>query len=353
MKRTWKIVGIVTAVAILSLAAGCSNGRQYRQPEFKSVETEEFQLLTDEQYWGGTSKIFKYGDIIAVICYCSELEPTWLHLFSGDGCHLADMVHRGRGPMEVLAPTAAYLRGSMLHIFDIMSHKMVTADLSKIIETGYSAFEEKKMLNDNFYSYVEKLAWGDTLYINIPPLNPKFTARPRLQMVSEDGSVCAQCEETPFQELTAAERFYFENAIMFRSISPDGRHMAMAIGNGAVLETFSLSHDRIRRLSERYYVEPQYDIAKHGVSMNDRTVAGFGYMHSTNDRIYVVYDGLNRYSDKSKLILNKIAVFDWKGNALREIRTNYRISSVYTEDGKVFYAVVEDRDRSMFVARLT
>lgn len=52
------------------------------------------------------------------------------------------------------------------------------------------------------------------------------------------------------------------------------------------------------------------------------------------------------------MLFGNISVFDWKGNALKEIRTDYRISSLYTDDGREFYAVVEDKDGRMFVAKL-
>lgn len=62
----------------------------------------------------------------------------------------------------------------------------------------------------------------------------------------------------------------------------------MATGTGSILETFALKPGEIRRLSINRFVELKYEVSEYGVSLNEYSIAGFGYMHSTNDRIYAV-----------------------------------------------------------------
>ena len=69
----------------------------------------------------------------------------------------------------------------------------------------------------------------------------------------------------------------------------------------------------------------------------------------------VVIDGeVNPFmNDGDRLTYTKIAIFDWEGNPIELIHTDYSIDKMaYSEAENTIYAAVTDRDGIMYLAKL-
>ena len=340
-------------IAIMFLALSCGREEiKFEAPRFNTSEIREFEIITGEQLWGGMSKIFKYGDIIAVVSYENGNPSTWLHLFNLDGTILSNMLTMGRGPLDAVYIKDAYLSDNMLYMFDYSDRKMISVDMSKVRDDGYAVLDSYKISGNGRLNYYAKTSNGSILCKYDPRMDGQTDSLGRMSLYSSCGDLISMWNESPFSSKEPSVRWYLESPASRQAMSEDGDKFVIATSTGAVLETFSLSHNKIKQIVTKYFVKPVIEKSGMNVSFGEKSIAGFGDICAKNKYLYAVYDGENYLSD-SVLKFKNIAVFDWKGNALKEIRTNFRIESICTEDEKTFYAVINDKERRAYIAKLT
>lgn len=87
--------------------------------------------------------------------------------------------------------------------------------------------------------------------------------------------------------------------------------------------------------------------------MNEKTVKCFRDAWSSNEQLYTTYEDIPAMQCLFKAPTN-IAVFDWKGKALKRFRINeYGILNFcVNESESVFYAVLIDKDGFYYLAEL-
>lgn len=349
------IVEIILFAACLVGFASCATEHRikYEAPRFEEVLSASFELLSEDQPWGGTSKIYKYGDVLAVLTSepaFSEKPGTWLHIFDLAGNRLSDLIAYGRGPFDAGTITRADQKEDLLYMLDYSGSKLLTVDLATVVADGYGAVDSFDIPQENRLASHFVLPGGNVLRIHNPSFNEPDSLY-RIQLYSREGMLLCKDDHSPYTECDAKTRFYFETASSRQAISPDGRHLAIAIGAGAILEIFTIENTSVSDVVTKYFIKPELARTPDGVSINETTVAGFNYLFPTDGLLYAAYDGENFFG-KSSPVYKNITVFDWEGNALKEIRTDYRIESFCTENGKEFYAVVNDAEGRAFVAKL-
>ena len=139
------------------------------------------------------------------------------------------------------------------------------------------------------------------------------------------------------------------------SASPDKSRLAIGTLHGTVLETYGIGQDSIAPIAVRVFEEPDIDVSSGGYDYNERTVLGFYDIYAFDDRILAAYDGeVNPYwNSGDRQTYTKIAVFDWEGNPLELIHTDYKIERLcYSETENTIYAAVMDRDGIMYLAKM-
>lgn len=342
-------------LAAVILAAACSSPKEkYAQPKFPEEEARTFELLTEDQLWGGTVKIFKYGDILAVVTLGAS-DDSWLHLYSVDGDSVGDYIMSGRGPFETAYVSCAYLAGGLLHLMAPMDKKIISVDLSALLTSGLenAVMEDAFIDSSNWLSYDFPLPDNRIIGIYSSKIMGDVPyEKGRICIFDESGELVSSYDDSPYAEFSPAGRNYLELAASFKSVSPDGKHLALSTCVGAVLEIFSIEGE-VKHVKTSYYVEPKFEEKGRSVQTSVKSIAGFGYLYGGNEHLFAVYDGKTSFKDKSKVWFRDIAIFDWNGKPQKLIKTGWSIDAIVTDDdGETFYAVVSDLDKRVYLARL-
>lgn len=189
----------IAASILLAFAVfqSCADGeRKYAAPKFGEVMSAQFQLLSEDQMWGGLTSIYKYKDVVAVMAYDFYTPSTFLHFFSLNGEHLDDMVLVGRGPFEVLSTPKTFLRDSTLYLVDIIGQKQISVNLERVVEQKYGACRCEDPDLDILCIYAERLSNGDSLFIFYSDPSGASADDPRIRLVSGGKSVV--CTSSPY-----------------------------------------------------------------------------------------------------------------------------------------------------------
>ena len=247
------------------------------------------------------------------------------------------------------------LDGGMMSYYDFEKGRALFVNIDSLMRGTYAYGEQsleipaetRVMQNagDNMILYMSNRSeYADT------SSSRRFT----LQEIST-GKTVLSYDYFPIEDDAVRYRLY--NFTYSLAISPDKSRFAVGTLWGAVLETYSIGVDSISRLYTGYFAEPEFDAVHLSLAENERTVLGFRDLYAENDRLYAVYNGELISSAEaernSSLVFNDIAVFDWDGNPLELIRTDYCIDRIcYSERENVIYGAVRDIDDIMYLARL-
>lgn len=345
----------VCLLAVVILTAACSSPKvKYAQPKFPEEEARTFELLTEDQLWGGTVKIFKHGDILAVITH-GATDDKWLHLYSLNGDSIGDYVVSGRGPFEVDYVSGAYLADGVLYLMDSVDKKIISVELSVLLtgDLENAVSEDALVDGSNWLAYCFPLPNKRIIGVYSPKIMGDIPyEKYRICLFDETGKLLSSYNESPYSEYSPIGRSYLELATSFKAVSPNGRHLALSTSVGAVLEIFSIV-DEVKHVRTSYYVEPQFEEKGRSVQTSVKSIAGFGYLYGGNEHLFTVYDGKTSFKDKSKVWFRDIAIFDWNGKPQKLIKTDWSIDAIVTDDdGETFYAVVSDPERHEYLAIL-
>lgn len=344
--------GMAAAAAML-LSVSCS-GPKYRAPEFLVEREGRWEIVSDELYVQ-VSDIWEYDSLLVVPSYDRQTKHELGIYSKNTGRLIYSGINYGNGPGESLSGYRnTSLDDGVLSYYDFEKEKVLCVNIDPLMRGLYAYREQdleipaetRAMLNagDNKILYMSNRSeYADTS-------SKRFT----LQEISTGRTVYTY-DYFPIEDDAVRYRLY--NFTYSLAMSPDKSRFAVGTLWGAVLETYGIDVDSISRLYTGYFAEPEFDAVHLSLAENERTVLGFRDLYAENDRLYAVYNAELISSAEaergSNLVFNDIAVFDWEGNPLELIRTEYNIDHIcYSERDNAVYASVLDYDGIMYLARL-
>ena len=242
------------------------------------------------------------------------------------------------------------LDGSVLSYYDFMRREILCVDVDSLLEDVYDF--ETEVLNIPIWASTVMNAGDDMVYMRNPGYYDSDTSvLVRFVIQKKTGDILHEEIEYPIED--KYKRFALYNFAKC-SMSPDKSRFVVGTSIGAILEIFS-KDSTIECLNTKYFHEPEFEVVSGHYEMNGKTILGFNDIYAADDRIYAVYDGERNpyYAGEERLVDTKIAVFDWEGNPLELIRTDYGIDRIcYSERENVIYGAVRDIDDIMYLARL-
>lgn len=180
--------------------------------------------------------------------------------------------------------------------------------------------------------------WRDTTSINRFVFRDKKTCE-----------IVSQLNDIPYYDNDIVRWVSYTNASY--SISPDKSKLAIATRFGLIAEFIDISGSRIERINTKYFIKPDFDVVTGGYKgFNENTIGGLSDIYSSNQYLYGSYDG-KKLKGNTDLLFTNLVIFDWKGNALKKIDTDYRIVQLCV-DGNTLFAAIKDIDGRVFLAKL-
>jgi 5'(3')-deoxyribonucleotidase len=128
-------------------------------------------------------------------------------------------------------------------------------------------------------------------------------------------------------------------------MSPNNQHLASVTLMGQILELYDLSDTTITRRLENIYNFPNVMYRDGVVRDTEKTIWGFPCITSDNTYIYA-----SLIDSRDPNVFNHIAVFDWNGNGVLKLTTDYNVLRLAIS-GNDLYAIVANMDNELFLAK--
>ena len=329
-------------------------GITYKQPVFPVEDTARFELLTPELDYGVTEDIW-VTDFYIITFASDSRTHRFCHIYDKQkGTLLGETFMRGRGPGEIEAAYGTFeVRNGAVRYFDFTKNKVLQFHIDSLLMLGSSVISETDgdyFSGERFRGSTDK--YNVSLYIT-SNREENTSGINRLTVKDKEGIIVSENDCYPEEDQSAnfANTYYV-------AISPDGTKCAIAPTWSSVLELYDLPSLHARYYG--YFAGQEYDSSTGNIKLTEKTVINHSDIYSTNKKVYLSYGGdvlqLANQSlpvEERKLVCNKLDIFDWDGKPLRRIVTDYRVSKLCVDaEEKNVYAIVEDRLRRKYIARL-
>ena len=346
MRRYVYVFVIVVIVALQSCREDL-----YSPPEFPLEKESAFELLSDVLYFNIVSDIWEYGDYLLVCAY-DRKNNRFFHVYDKrTGAYIDSYVSRGRGPGEIFfGHMNTSFNGGVISFFDVMSGSVVDVSVDSMA-SGRVNMEEKVLQMSSGTFYVGKVKDGYVCVMSKNPYQESVPGESRFELRDEAFNIV---DKSDFAPALTPEQMFVMYVHSSYAVSPDMTRFCIASEQGAILEIYTVD-SAIRNNVVKYFYEPDFDVLYGTYDFNERTVLGFSDVFATNDRLFTVYDGeVNPFRNGGdRQMFTRIAVFDWDGNPLELIHTDYSIDKIaYSEAENTIYAAVADSDRIMYLAKM-
>ena len=229
-------------------------------------------------------------------------------------------------------------------------------DVDRLVEEGLDAIEEIYWPISKWGRHHIILKDGSLSFNNVSLPQKDTSDTRRLELRDTAGDLISAYDKFPaIDEEWKRDMMYINDYV---AVSPDEEKFAVVTSLGGILETFSIKDGELKNIATKYFVEPDFSMTKskvgevYSVSYDyDNLVKSFGDLYVTNDAVYAVYGGDRMFTSRTGS--DNIAVFDWKGNPQKLIRTDYRIVTFFLdEEENTVYAVIWDSEMRPYIGRI-
>lgn len=336
-----KSLAIVTIVTINLVISSCSNNRKHDKLTFsKSVEMKANLISEESPLMSYPLDMFVTDSIIYVL---NLMNQQWLHCYDKvTGEYLSGNISQGRGPGEIVSCVQMWYDQELkeINLFDNATEKLLVFSVPD---------SSPKLLFKKEISFAEV---PQTVFIKVWPLSDNTIianvqcgslddSLTRFQIFTFEGELLDTCSDIP--PLVGDDRFTLQQTSI--TMSPDCRQLASVTLFGEILELYALSDDAISDRHEKIFAYPCVEFRDGVLWETTDTVMGFPFVCSDKEFIYAsMIDG----TDANKF--DKIAIFDWKGNALMKVITDYNVLRLSAFDNSL-YAIVANSSNDLFFAR--
>ena len=311
-------VVLLFIINFIVFGCGKSNDQDlsYELPIFSDTIRIEGEIIND-------SFIFETGHIalsVNRIIYCgrTDINNMNYHVFNYDGNYIRSFGDLGRGPGEISIPyiPGVLFKDSLYCVFDINHNKKVFFSINS--DTFY---EEDIRENEK-----PMLPWLYQLWSNNRVL--LFTREKRFVLMSQGDSLDCYNDYpdlTKKNESINIKRGYFAYK---SSHAHSDRQNKFVIGtsNGAIMQIFNISDNRIIHNSTIMISKPEYYLSKSQVDnyipiLTSENHIGMYDMCANDKYIYATF-----YNDNNSKI-PYIMQFDWNGNPYKLFEVNDEITN--------------------------
>lgn len=350
-----KLFIYIVLTSILSSCVRAGGEDAYVPPSFRTEAKGTVEILGDELLYNYVSGIFSYGDVVGILAF-DLATRTNVHFYDArKGTHLSDAIPQGRGPGEVVSISSASVRDGKLYVYDRASKTLLRYDLERMIAGSPDSFEEQlDLMTGNGTVSIQVLGEEEYLVIRNASFIPVPEGESEEARIELFGADAASYSEYPLSDRDQTWQLYQQPRV---SLSPDGKHLAVAPSYGAILELFELGKT-IDLRSCGYFIPAGISIKNHQLEYTDDTSYGFSSV-TASDR--VLYAGMVDPSRKEKDVEREGALrypmlvsFDWKGKGLSRWEMDYSIHQLCLDEAcTTLFVIASDSEGTNFLGKVS
>ena len=265
---------------------------------------------------------------------------------------------KGKGPGELLSANQFHLSlgKDTLYVYDGVSRKLVAYNLDTNLERDRS-FTEYKM----DYSILPPSEIPFIIYDLLPLGGNLFLLKanqPKLRYGCIDlatKQITSVYKDFPSEHVTgnAEEIWSIFSSDTRTFFKPDYARMFNATYIGGILELFSVGPGwKLTMDTTLCIYEPVYGLAEGAVPAfvvgNEKTQLGFEDAYAGDEFVYALL-----HEEGDAMEPESVIVFDWQGNAVKEIRTGQRLARFCVDEThNVIYALALDEENGYKLVRI-
>lgn len=353
-----KLFSYLLLLVFLS-AAGCAkkNASAYYSNGVKpdSVYTVEVHTLNDSSIWCFPLQMECTDSLLVILDY---MDDCYFHVYTLSGNPKGKFARKGQGPGELLSANQFHLSPGKdtLYVYDGVSRKLVAYNLDTNLERDRS-FTEYKI----DYSILPPSETPFIIYDLLPLGGNQFLLKanqPKLRygcINLATKQITSVYKDFPSEYVTGnAEEIWSVFSSDTRTFfKPDYARMFNATYIGGILELFSVESGWELAMDTTLCIyEPVYGLAEGTVPAfvvgNEKTQLGFEDAYAGNEFIYAL---LHEKGDAMEP--ESVIVFDWQGNAVKEMRTGQRLARFCVDEThNVIYALASDEENGYKLVRI-
>lgn len=353
-----KLFSYLLLLAFLS-AAGCAkkNASAYYSNGVKpdSVYTVEVHTLNDSSIWCFPLQMECTDSLLVILDY---MDDCYFHVYTLSGNPKGKFARKGQGPGELLSANQFHLSPGKdtFYVYDGVSRKLVAYNLDTNLERDRS-FTEYKI----DYSILPPSETPFIIYDLLPLGGNQFLLKanqPKLRygcINLATKQITSVYKDFPSEYVTGnAEEIWSVFSSDTRTFfKPDYARMFNATYIGGILELFSVGSGWELAMDTTLCIyEPVYGLAEGTVPAfvvgNEKTQLGFEDAYAGNEFIYAL---LHEKGDAMEP--ESVIVFDWQGNAVKEMRTGQRLARFCVDEThNVIYALASDEENGYKLVRI-
>lgn len=332
-------------------AAGCAkkNASVYYSNGVKldSICTVEAHTLNDSSIWRFPLQMECTDSLLVILDY---MDDCYFHVYTLSGNPKGKFARKGKGPGELLSANQFHLSlgKDTLYVYDGVSRKLVAYNLDTNLERDRS-FTEYKM----DYSILPPSEIPFIIYDLLPLGGNLFLLKanqPKLRYGCIDlatKQITSVYKDFPSEHVTgnAEEIWSIFSSDTRTFFKPDYTRMFNATYIGGILELFSVGSDwKLAMDTTLCIYEPVYGLAEEAVPAfvvgNEKTQLGFEDAYAGDEFVYALL-----HEEGDAMEPESVIVFDWQGNAVKEIRTGQRLARFCVDEThNVIYALALDEE---------
>lgn len=336
-------VGILLLFCILW---SCNNNNNYKAPSFNEIGDIVGNVLIKDVLCTHIWSIDIIDSLLILNCQ-NTLDNKIFYIFNKEsGEKIKTFGEIGNGPGELPTSFNTSIDKANKKIYAIGRGWNVSYKIDSILNSNTYCCDKKirgeGLDNSKFIGH-----YKDSLLYSICNFRPDRTHR--IAILKPNGDIIFRSSFLPIiseiDEEDTSYRYLFYYYSTIESLKPDASKIVLVTTCGLNMEIFDITEDDIKSDIVRHYIKPKY--LKSNPIRNDGIIEGVLALSSTNKYIYALWT-----KDTESQNPKQLAVFNWKGEAVRRynLNTNILTFAVESDDSRV-YVVTKDEDGKLNIVK--
>ena len=359
MKHPVRLLGYIWGVSSLFITCTPQSRKPitFNSEVFTQCDTISPAILATGLRIHYPASMFAMDSIIGIVDF--RTSDFFVHLYNEKGQNIGNMVRTGRGFGEITSYNDFIFKKEE-GILSFYAHgKIIEYDVPAYLSDSASYIREYPLPSEAYQTssfYKNALRIGEKKYLCIESFDEN-------RFVTVDEKDCKTYTEYPNITDEGAEK----DASVFRyaskmAINSDCSRIAFGTYIGGVLDILQLNDSlAISPVKTVGIYKPIYVKVKNSpdaITWGDDTPIGFEAMDASDKHLYTLLNGTLGRNLKAENAIEdppfteKISVFDWNGNAEKQIFTGKKLMAVATRGDSVCYAVAYNDNYSLLKLEL-
>lgn len=290
-----------------------------------SLDLEQFEIYCPIQLFKN-----EYGFIINDASPSNRYAALMINPYHSQPKYIR-FLPKGRGPGEIVSPSALISKDTLLLVFDYSSQKLLSLDFVESLSNNESVI-------DTVADYSSVGIYSTPYPVRNGFIAPFFNIDDCWFALFAQDSIQSFVRAPQFEAVKGASPSFRMNYIAnsHAVVDQNGERFCCASLQSAALSFSKISNGQIMEQKRYESVPPK--LSASGLTLAPDSPRGISALSCDEDRVYVLYSGkpMNTESEEPSWECQHLIVFDWTGTPEKHYILNHPVCSIAVE-GEFLY----------------